>query len=157
MTDRKTMKFGSMKDLQSSGLALVAVDGVIEELFGSDSTQQLLRARLTEKSLREMSGNDGVCAFELMDGITILPAGQAFRGKVFPEWRVIISGVQEDEAFYLALYYMPLRKLDNGGVNPEGTGMDVFFRDGCGRPGLEAPLYLMVTARFETLLEHMRK
>lgn len=149
MKDRKTLKFASMGEMQGSGLAMVASDGQIDRIFQRSS--ELLKfhcLRLADKyATADKSG-----AITVTDGICILPPGVDFRGKVADCWRVVVYGEQQDEVFYLILSANKAQPVD-GGVIPEGVAMDVYFKDGCGRPGLEDRLYYMVADRFELLLD----
>ena len=149
MKDRKTLKFGSMGEMRDSGLATVAGDGKIEMIFHRSA--DLLKFHcLRLADLFETSDKSG--SIPISDGICVLPPGVDFRGKNADTWRVVVSGEDRDEVFYLILSANMAQPID-GGIIPEGVSMDVYFKDGCGRPGLEGRLYHMVADRLELLLD----
>jgi len=149
MKDRKTLKFGSMSDMQGSGLATVASDGKIEMIF--QRSADLLKFHcLRLPDLYATADKGGV--IPISDGICVLPPGGDFRGKNADTWRIVVSGEEQDEVFYLIFSANKAQPVD-GGLVPEGVSMDVYFKDGCGRPGLEGRLYHMVADRLELLLD----
>lgn len=140
---KQTVRFGSVSDMRSRGLVLS--EDKIDRLFfeNSGTIERWLRGAKPPQQPET-----------LCEGVIFNPAHASFRNRSWEQPGVIIFGGLQDESFYLVLMYEPGVRVE-GGIAPGGPRMQLYFRDGCGREGLEQPLLDLVTGRFENFLNRI--